>query len=126
MLSVDYYVESDLNEIPLVNVSLRDPDGALLLAAIDTNDRGVDAAIVAPLEVRIEDSSCGEDKKDPDALRGKVSLTLDGETMVLGDGHDSLFLTDAGAFGVEVETAITGNFGEASRLLRVLVVAVQR
>ena len=109
------------HDIPLVAASLRTPDGELLLAAIDSD--AIEASIVAPLQLELVEDGCGGTGNEFET-RGRLTLTLDGETIMVPDGTDGMLETSTGAYAVELERALTGDYGERSLFFELLVFAV--
>lgn len=120
LLSVDLRIYSDLNEIPLVAVALRTPEGEPLLLAIDSDE--LTEGIVAPFELSLDADACPGETSE--ATRGRVTLGYRGfETEVL-DGNDGSLSQPENAWAVELEQAVTDDFGERSLLFEMLVVKV--
>jgi hypothetical protein len=124
LLSVQLRVYSDLNDIPLWDVSLHSPAGEPRLLLMDTDQIDLGGSITAPLELSLDEDACPSENGTEDT-RGRLSLTLDGVTTTVLDGHDGTLETPAGTWAVELPRAHVGDFGERSLYFDLLVMKVQ-
>jgi hypothetical protein len=124
LLSVQLRVYSDLNDIPLWDVSLRSPEGEPRALVMDTDMIDLGGSITVPFELALDADACPSDD-DPEETRGILSLTLDGVTTMVLDGHDGTFETPAGTWAVELPRALTGFYGERSLYFDLVVMKVQ-
>lgn len=121
-LSIELRVYSDLNDIPLYAVTLRSPEGEAQLLVLDNDD--LRPATTGPIELSLDPDECGPDGID-EQTRGVLSLTIDGVTTMVADGNDGTLQTPAGTWAVELERALSGDFGERSLYMELLVMKVQ-
>lgn len=121
-LDLERRVDSDLNDVPLISLALRSPQGEVQLVVLDDDE--LRPTMIGALSLSLEEDVCGPKDID-EQRRGRLSLTLDGVTATVADGTDGTLETPAGTWAIELERAISGDLGERSLLLELLVMKVQ-